>query len=591
MSKQTISIEELDSALAGYGAARVAVCAPSNVNIDQAILNKAAALAKACGRATVVCATRVHAIALSDALERLSDVRGVEVVFVQDLALRQLEDERVQAATLRSNRVLDANEMDVLTEDVKVCGLKLKRVSEMLKFFYRSLADCSAEKEGWLVSQEEATVFAILEENLEARRACVPAEVAAKAYCGMKAANITPESCPIVADDYAALSKSSQRLVDYLSGGSLVAFGNAGFKILDDEPHPNPSGMADLLEEEGVQVLYLDGEQPLKVPVKTLANPIDEFEYVADYVGRVIKDGTAAADIMVAAPNATWAKQICKRLRARDIACALDLQLRKIAGDPRDAARCGEIRLRAFAKLLENPGDITAFRTFIGVGDWLVGSDGFLELLAYARENGFSVGEAVKQMRRLKNSEAVTASFKKLIEPMDLLDEARLVWQAKTACEIKAYMQKVGMPLGGHATSLGDGQSRPNIEEFIDSFSTKYSPLPDGVVVTTFSRTLSHPCKTLVIPGMVDGFMPKRDAVDDAFDLDHRHRALARDGRLLKAVEACAQSRVAYTNFDHDAIENTAALHMFTTRIYEKDGRRMARVAPSTLLDQIESDR
>ena len=590
MSKQTISVEELDSVLAGHGMARIAVCAPGNMNVDRVILNKAAALAKECGRATVVCATRVHAIALSGILERFTDVQGVEVVFVQDLALRQLKDERVQAATLRSSRVLDANEMDVLTEDVKVCGLKLKRVSEMLKFFYRSLADCSAEKEGWLASQEEATVFAILEENLEARRACVPAEVAAKAYCGMKAASIIPEGCPIVVDDYAALSKSSQRLVDYLSGGSLVAFGNAGFKILDDEPYPNPSGMADLLEEEGVQAVYLDEKQPLKMPVKTLANPIDEFEYVAEYVGRLIEGGADAADIMVAAPNATWAKQIHKKLCVQNIACALDLQPRKIAGDPRDAARCGEIRLHAFAKLLGNPSDFTAFRTFIGAGDWLVGSDGFLELLAYARERGLAVDEAVKQMRRPENGEDITASFKKLIKPMDLLDEARSVWQTKTVGEIEAYMQKIGMPLGGHAASLGDGQSRPNIEAFIDSFTMKRSPLPDGVVVTTFSRTLSHPCKTLVIPGMVDGFMPKRDAVDDAFDLDHRQRALARDGRLLKAVEACAQNRIAYTNFDHDAIENTAALHMCTTRIYEKGGRRMARVAPSTLLKRIEGD-
>ncbi len=458
----------------------------------------------------------------------------------------------------------------------------------MLKFFYRSLADCTAEKEGWLVSQEEATVFAILEENLEARRACVPAEVAAKAYLGMKAAKVAPDGCPVVVDNYAALSKSSQRLVDYLSDGLMVAFGNAGFKILDDEPYPNPSGMANLLEEEGVQAFYLDEKLPLKMPVKTLANPIDEFEYVAQYVEQVIKSGTAASDIMVAAPNTTWAKQIYKKLRSQNIACALDLQPRKIVGDPRDVSRCGEIRLNSLVKLLENPNDFTAFRTFIGAGDWLVGSDGFLELLAYARENDLCVADAVKQMRCPEYSEEITASFKKLIKSMDLLDETRAVWQTKTVDEIEAYMQKIGMPLGEHAASLGDKQGRPNIEAFIDTFKTKYSPLPEGVVVTIFSRTLCHPCKTLAIPGMVDGFMPKRDAVDDAFDLDHRQRALVREGVLLQAVEACAQSCIAYTNFDHDAIENTAALHMFTTRIYEKDGRRMARVAPSTLLERIE---
>lgn len=586
MSKRTVSVEELDGLLAAEGGARMGVCAPSNVDVDAAIVRKAAALAQAHGRAMVVCATRVHEAALSAAIEGAPGAEGVEVVFVQDLALRQLEDERVQAAVLRESRVLDANEMDILTEDVKVCGMKLKRISEMLKFFYHSLADCTAETDGWLVTQEEATVFAILEENLEARRACVPAEVSAKAYLGLKRAGVEPQRCPIVVDNFAALSKSSQRLVEFLSDDAFVAFGNGAFKVLDDEPYPNPAGMTELLEAEDVQAIYLEASAPIKLPVKTLSTPIEEFEYIAEYVGHVIGNGDAAESIVVAAPNATWAKQIAKTLRAQGIACALDLTPKKTPGDPREATRCGEIRLHAFAKLLENPRDLTALRTFIGAGDWLVGSDGFLELLAYARENELSITNAISEMRRPENSEAVTVSFKKFLKPLSLLEEAQSVWQTKTVGEIEAYMESVGMPLGSHAAALGDKGGCPDVAAFAATFRPKPACLLEGVTVTTFTRAISHPCKTLVIPGMVDGFMPKRDAVDDAYDLDHRQRALARESRLLKAVEAMARDCIAYTNFDHDLIENTAALHMFTTRYYVRDGRKMARVSPSVLLRQ-----
>ena len=586
MSKRTVSVEELDSLLAAEGGARIGVCAPSNVDVDAAIVRKAADLAQAHGRAMVVCATRVHAAALSAAIAGMPGAEDVEVVFIQDLALRQLEDERVQAAVLRESRVLDANEMDILTEDVKVCGMKLKRISEMLKFFYHSLADCTAETEGWLVTQEEATVFAILEENLEARRACVPAEVSAKAYLGLKGAGVEPQRCPIVVDNFAALGKSSQRLVEFLSCDAFVAFGNGDFKVLDDEPYPNPAGMTELLEAEGTQAIYLEASDPIKLPVKTLSTPIEEFEYVADYVGHAIGNGAPAESIVVAAPNATWAKQIAKTLHAQGVACSLDLRPKKTPGDPREASLCSEIRLHAFAKLLENPSDLTALRTFIGVGDWLVGSDGFLELLAYARENELSVTDAISEMRRPENSEAVTVSFKKFLKTLDLFEEAQDVWQTKTVGEIEAYMESVGMPLGSHAAALGDKGGRPNIAAFAATFRPKPACLLEGVVVTTFTRAISHPCKTLVIPGMVDGFMPKRDAVDDAFDLDHRQRALARESRLLKAVEATARDCIVYTNFDHDLIENTAALHMFTTRYYVRDGRKMARVSPSVLLRQ-----
>lgn len=585
MSNKTILASELESALDSANSARIGVCVPSNINTDSQILKTAATLAQAHGCAKIVCATKLHAATLQAALENATEMSDVEVVFMQDLALRQLECEQVQEQVKRKNRVLDANEMDVLTEDVKVCGLKAKRLSEMLKFFYHSLADCTAEKDDWLVSEEEAKVFAILEENLEARQACVPAEVAAKAYIGMKQANVEPCATHMVVDNFGALSRSAQRLLEFLSGGNLVAFGNEEFQMSDDEAYPNPAGMAEFLKSDGTTTIYVEEQTPIKMPAKTLQNPMEEFEYITTYVQKCTEDGTKPEDITIACPNATWAKQIHKALKAQNVACALDLPPKKIAGDPRDKERCGEIRLHAFAKLLQNKSDVTALRTFIGAGDWLVGSDGFLELLAYARQHNLGVQQAIKQMRSPENVENTTESFRKFLRPLGQLDFLLKFWQTQNAGPITECMYKSNMPLGRHAWTVGDCYLKPNIDAFANSFVKPTRPLPAGVVVCTFSRTLNHPCKTLVVAGMVDGFMPKRDAVDDAFDLDHRNRALARDARVLHAVERTAQKCIVYTNFDHDALENTAALHMHTTRIYQKDGRRMARVSSSALLN------
>ncbi len=587
MSAKNISLDDVENVVLSSTSKRIGVSVPAYACVDSPILEKAARIAAQGESVVVVCATRAHAQLLAAKAQSKADFQDIPIMFAGDVATHELEDERVQAQVLRTSRVLDANEIDVLTEDIKVTGLKPKRLREMLKFFYHSMSDCTAEKDGWLQTQEEAGVYAVLEENLEARRACLPYEIYAKAYQGLVACDIAFEPRTFIVDDFGALSASAQRLLEYLSGGQIIAFGNDAFLSIEDEPYPAPAGMRAFLDDENTEVYEVCACAVEKTPAHALSTPHEEFDFVASAVAAQIAEGAASSDIVVAVPNGIWAKYIARALGSQNIETFIDFGVAKTKGDPRDKTTSSAIKLAAFAKLLENPDDFTAYRTFIGANDWLLGSDGFLELLAFARENEMPASKAIHVLCEPENLEKATESFRKFLKPMQEYADLREVWETKNVSEIAKKMAEHGMPLGEHAGVLGTPEDKPNITAFVESFKSEMPTQPQSaVVIAPYTRCHGHHCKTLYIAGMIDGFMPKRDAVDDAFDIEHRARALARDASMLASIEAIASEKIIYSNFDHDAIENTGALHMVTTRIYHKDDRRMACVSPSALLKQ-----
>lgn len=593
MGAKSTSIENLSQLVAAANSGRICVQAPAWADTDQVLLDTAHQLHER-GRAVVVaCATEAGAERLRSADKRWPGTQkgqtGVEgrlrITTVRALALEALADARVQEQVKRANRVLDANEMDILVEDVKVSGLKPRRLREMLKFFHRSISDGTAEQQGWLVSQEEALVYAVLEENLEARRACMPCELAAKAWQGMTAAGIVSEGRAVVAEDYGAMSATSQRFLRYISNGELAVFGSDQLFATDAEPYPNPEGLAEYAREEGVESFKLELSHSLQCEQVHSTTPIDEFELVAKKVAGFLSQGIAADEILVAVPNSTWARSIRKALDRCAIESWIDAGDLKVKGSPREPDRCGAIKLAAFAKLLRNPDDFTALRTFVGAGDWLCASDGFLELLAYARKRGVAASKAMEMMRGPEGALEATASFKKMVKPLDERDELFALWETGTAGQVRCAMSALGMPLGNAGLLLGEDDAPADTVAFLDGFFKEGTAKPvDGVAIAPYVRCHGHRVRALVLTGMIDGFLPRRDAVDDAFTIDHRKQAIERDRAELEGLLACASQHVVYTRFERDVLENAAALHMVTTRIYHSHGRRMARVAPSTLL-------
>lgn len=112
----------------------------------------------------------------------------------------------------------------------------------------------------------------------------------------------------------------------------------------------------------------------------------------------------------------------------------------------------------------------------------------------------------------------------------------------------------------------------------------------DAVHVVSYARCHGRHVRTVFVTGLVNGFLPANDAVDDKFTIDHRRVALERERALFLDVLSCASERAVCTRFVRDLLENTAFTKVQTSRVFVRDGERFARVTPSefaSLTDEV----
>ena len=581
------SIEDAANNLLEVNTEIACACVEHDASVDVApvLLARARRAAEAGLPVSIVCAdsvaaARYRALVADDAL-----LSGACVRSVRELGLEIMGDARVREAVGRDARVLDDNELAVLMEDVKVSGLKPGRLREMLKFFYKSMSDCDDEDERWLITAEEQTVHAILTENLEVRRALLPCEVGSLAYRGLVAAGVKREPLFVVADDYASLSKASQRLVRYLATGGLVAAGRTLPSAGAEEPYPCFEGFRALVEECD-HLVTLACERPQIVrESRALDDPEAEYAFVAASVEECLAAGAAPSDVLVAVPNAAWGSAIASALEARGIAAERALSVGKIKGDPRTEGRYADLKLATFLRLYLDPDDFTSLRSWLGFGDWLLRSDAFLELMAYARERGIAASEAVAQLRTQRDADRSSMIFGKFDAPLDELDELLRACAGDLArSEAAALFEAHGMPLSSRqAALLGDDPAHADIERLArEAYRAPVEDvMRDAVHVATYARCHGRHVRTVFVTGLVNGFLPALDAVDDKFTIDHRRVALERERALLLDVLATAGERAVCTRFVRDRLENTAFTKVQTSRVFVRDGERFANVAPS----------
>ena len=516
---------------------------------------------------------------------------NAEVSSVREAALDIIDG--AGEAFPRDARMLDGNEMDVLMEDLKVSGLKPGRLRAMTKFFYKGIADGASNNADWLISAEEQHVWAILRENLEARRALVPAEASALALEALstsggaeRARELVPEGTLLIATAFNTLSATSQALVRALAPATLVAFGTELDASNSEEEYPNPTGFVALLEEaDECAAEFAAAGEPATETI-ACAHPAEEFDEVARIVAEAVAAGTDPAGITVACPHRLWMEGIAKRLADRDIPCVIDAGARKTKGDPREGGRCGRLRTRAAAKLLADPDDFAAWRSWLGLGDWLVRSDAFAELLAYARERDMTAADAFRQLIDRPSGERDCELFGKFDEPIARLFALRDGLAGATGAEAVQLLEQAGC-------SLTDGE-RAALEAAGAFDAAAFAALvldeadaadsSEGVAIVPYDRAFGRHGELTVICGLVNGFLPARDALSDTETIDHKRRAYDRGRILFEAMKATGANRVVLTYFTDDRVENADALNMDINRIYVKGGLRFAVLTPSAYL-------
>lgn len=582
-----VSADNAADVLASCPQPHIAVRRDASVDVSSALASKAAALHRAGESVVVLGVDAASRDRMRDALRRTHAPQGIACVSVEELCLRILSDERVSAACGRDARVIDANEYDVLLEDLKVSGLKPRRLREMTKFFLKSMSEYVDEADGWLITPEEQMIFALLEENLEARRAVLPCQMAAVAYRGLRDCGIEAPASVFVVDDFGALSKASQRLVLFLASGGLVAAGAFGGAGLAGERYPFYEGFEAYADRSDVAAFDVAVPVRPAPSVEAAATPFEEFSLVADRVVEAVGEGIPASDIVIATPHAVWSRRIAEELRRRAVAVSFCGGPAKAKGDPRDRERCADLKLRAFAKLVRDPDDMTALRSWVGLGDWLMRSDAFTELLAFARAQGMTAREALEAQRALPAGERSLMLFDKIARPLDELDELRAELACADAASAIAALERRGMPVDARCRASMEQAGSSCLDALVSDVldeGIRAEAESNGVRIGRYEECCGMHARAVFVCGLAGGFLPRLDALDEGYTVDHRNRALERDRRLFEDVCAVGGESVALSRFEYDLIENADALHMRLARVFVKDGARCATVEPSCFL-------
>lgn len=588
-----------------------------------------------------VCATPQAALAfkarLSDAAASAGvDAADVTVTTARAVALDVMGDTEAIRWSGREPRLLTAYEELFLLEDMKVSGLRPKRLREMLKFFYRSWTELADDNPKWLLAGEETNVHNLLKANLAFTRSIMEPELGnlaanyLRSHAGARAAHAFAHA---FADDYQRMSKASQLLTGLIAHETLTIAGDrtACVQVYDSYPYAAGldefmgayEGAADeelaachtcaagaaaavkLLADPAVESVAFHAAEDAaagKIAVLEHDEPENEFVGVAAYVADAVAAGTAPADVVVAVPNGIWGRNITKALLGAKVPAQHLVDRQPVRGDIRDNARCIPAHVLTALDLVANPENALAWRCWCGYNDWLANSSAVANLRTYADEHkeglvdalrdvlggaqAVGTGEADHVVGAKRVADAHAAGLK-LIESAAGLDGSALLDKLT-----ELVTGEAGATAPGVVRSLClDGENNDAAAMAARFRERLLSPVIDGsaaVQVVPYDQVAGLSPKLLIIAGFVDGFIPCREYFDGAeMPLDKQEKEHEKDVRRVYAMAGKASEQLAISRFRMTDLESAGHLRLRIGRIRLQNGVRMCLIPPSELTEQL----
>jgi hypothetical protein len=331
-------------------------------------------------------------------------------------------------------------------------------------------------------------------------------------------------------------------------------------------------------------VLAEDG-RPARESCVAFNGPAAEFAGIAAEVAASCGEGLLPRDILVAVPNGVWGSGIIDALASEGIRAVWDGEPAKVKGDPRRLDNCGNLRLATFLRLFLDPDDAASLRSWLGYGDWLLRSDAFCDLMAYARERELGITDVLDGL--LKGSaDSYPASLAKFSAPLEELDGLLKACRGISRPDAVTLFAQHGMALDERMTALlGPNPEQADIAHLArHAFAFEPPAEGDAVIVSPFLRCCGRRARATFITGLVNGFLPSSDAVDDFHTIDYKNRALARQRTLFEAIRATASEKAVYSFFRSDRLVSAESQGMQVTRVFIRGSERHADVAPSVFI-------
>ncbi|MFR1322120.1 MAG: UvrD-helicase domain-containing protein [Adlercreutzia equolifaciens] len=568
---------------------------------------------------------------------------AVEATCVREVALGLLATEGGRAFSDRAGRLVTPVEMGFIMEDMKTCGLKNRRLKEMLKFFYRSWTELVEDADGnadWLLAGEEADVHGLLKGILDFTGGILEPELSALAVRYLLAdgeALAGAQRAHVLVDDYQMLSRASQHVANLLARDSIAVAADpaAVVEVFDSYPYGEGVGeftqanadcerivlteshacgaaahAASRLREDaapGAPEITGVGDAPAtdSFTARESADPAAEVAAVAEAVEAALGAGCAPEDVYVLTFHPAWMRQVLRALAARDIAAAAPVEGRLSVGDYRDLDRCAPARLLAALDLAADPANALAWRSWCGFGDYLANSAAFADMRAGAAAEGAGLVALLEE-----------ASAAAPAEGFPNTGIGRIVDAYRAGRELVASVQGLegdGL-LDALAAGLGlEGDGAARARALVGALTAPApargrhrcrDPEPPGAAGPGRRGLRRHrgpgargrpehlvgrSPAVLVLAGFVNGFFPSRDYFDaTVMTPDKQKLARATDIRRLYAAAGKPTERLVASWFTSIDLVGAEQLKLEIGRVRLRRGERIATTSPSIYLKEIE---
>lgn len=610
----------------------------------QELINRAVKALKQGAKVTdvlVLCATPQAALAFKARLDAAAKAAGISAADVavttpRALALDVMGDAEAIRWSGREPRLLTDYEKLFLLEDMKVSGLRPKRLREMLKFFYRSWTELADDDEDWLLAGEESNIHELVKANLAFTRSILEPELGnlavnyLRSHAGARDAHAFAH---VFVDDYQRISKASQLLAGLVARESLTIAGDrvACVEVYDSYPYAAGldefmdahAGAADveltecrtcaagaqatakLLADPAVESVAFrpaDSAAAGATEVLDFPEPENEFVGVAKRVADAVAEGASPADVVVAVPNGIWARNITKALLAAKVPAHILTDRQPVRGDIRDNARCVPAHVLTALDLVANPENALAWRCWCGYNDWLANSSAIANLRTYADEHNEGLVAALRDV--LGGAQAVgTGEIDHVVGAKRVADAhaaGLFVIEAAARLEGSALLDKLAELVTGEARATApavvrslclaseDNSAAAMAARFRARLLAPTIDAADAVQVVPYDQVAGLSPKMLVVAGFVAGFIPCREYYDSAeMPLDKQEREHEKDVRRVYALAGKASQKLVVSRFGMTDLETAGRLKLHIGRIRLQNGTRMCIIPPSDFTEQL----
>lgn len=580
---------------------------------------------------------------------RIADVcgdlgRGVRVTTPLTFARETLAACAGAPALEGRAHVLADFEANFFLEDMRVTGIKQRRLKEMLKFLQRGWSEMREDEEGWLVTGEEVSLNEFARSRLSFMGSLVRAE--ATAACVRLLAS--PEGRQVlererrglvVADDFRVMSRASQRLAGLLARGCLAVGWDPVGGLMGEEPYGYADGLDELARQAGERfgrvdlVWSLQDAGPARVvgnlfaqeclaglatcaprvrasaeegsfSVEVAASLSDEMGTVVSEVAACLERGVAAGEVFVVAPTQAWARRAHDALASAGIAASLVGSRQVVGGDVRDTSKCSAALVYTALHLAADPRSDAAWRAWCGFGDYLACSVGVSVLADRMADGGPRACEALAHAAarcRSGAQEGEVPDARKIAARLEVGE--RMLEKAAGLCgpELLAALAcgAVGSDGASVPAELGAllGEVAPDetaAELFARAERSLLAPtfVPGCVKVGDPDALTGQTPRAVVLCGMVNGLVPPLEYFDSSLATieaqDKMHDRLVR--RLIGACGK-ARERIACTGFARCGVVECETLHLKADRIRLRGGKRVCEFGPSVAVQYLRGEK